>query len=64
MFHDVTGDPLVLAHPSVIAQGSLGTFLVALNIDGIGPNALRAVPGYDDATGIGSPTRYIQSFAR
>ncbi len=61
-FHDVTDHPLGLAHPSVIQQLSLGTALDALNIDGSGPLALPAVRGYDDATGVGTPARYIQSF--
>ena len=63
-FHDVTDHPLGMAHPSVVAEGSQGTFLEALNIDGAGRGALRAVRGYDDATGVGSPRRYIQSFRR
>jgi hypothetical protein len=32
-------------------------------IDGEGSAALPAVKGYDDATGVGSPALYIQSFA-
>ena len=61
-FHDVTGHPLGLAHPSVTAVEGQAAILVALNIDGVGPLALRAAPGYDDATGVGTPARYIQSF--
>ncbi len=47
-----------------MARGTRGTFLTALNVDGEGPLALRAVRGYDDATGVGSPGRYIESFMR
>jgi len=61
-FHDVTDHPLGLAHPSVTAVEGPAAILVALNIDGVGPLALRAVRGYDDATGVGTPARYIQSF--
>ncbi len=43
-------------------QGPLVTYLRTLGIDGEGTAALPAVRGYDDATGIGSPSRYIQSF--
>ena len=63
-FRDVTDHPLGMAHPSVVSAGSQGTFLEALNIDGAGRGALRAVRGYDDATGVGSPRRYIESFRR
>ena len=64
-FRDVTDHPLGMAHPSVVlSAGSQGTFLAALNIDGAGRGALRAVRGYDDATGVGSPDRYIESFTR
>ena len=63
-FRDVTDHPLGMAHPSVVSAGSQGTFLEALNIDGAGRGALRAVRGYDDATGVGSPGRYIESFGR
>jgi hypothetical protein len=34
---------------------------MTLGINGEGA-ALPAVRGYDDATGVGSPARYIQSF--
>ncbi len=64
-FRDVTDHPLGMAHPSVVVSaGSQDTFLEALNIDGEGRGALRAVRGYDDATGVGSPDRYIESFRR
>ncbi len=46
--------------------GPLVTYLRAMGIDGQdlpGDNAaLTATPGYDDATGVGSPNGYIQSF--
>ena len=61
-FRDVTDHPLGMAHPSVVSVISQGTFLTALNLDGRGRGALRAVRGYDDATGVGSPNRYIESF--
>ena len=39
-------------------------YLRTLGIDGEGAAALRATRGYDDATGVGSPRAYIQSFRR
>jgi subtilase family serine protease len=42
--------------------GPLLTNLRTLGINGEGAAALPAVRGYDDATGVGSPARYIQSF--
>jgi subtilase family serine protease len=72
-FHDVTDHPL---GPGYLAQvrnnytdaahktGPLVTYLRTLGIDGEGAAALPAVKGYDDATGVGSPDRYIQSFMR
>jgi subtilase family serine protease len=38
--------------------------LRTLGIDGAGAATLKAAPGYDDATGVGSPKGYIQSFAK
>jgi hypothetical protein len=35
---------------------------MTLGINGEGAAALPAVKGYDDATGVGSPDYYIQSF--
>ncbi len=71
-FHDVTDDPF---GPGVALyearnnytnpytrEGPLVTYLRALGIDGEGAAALHAVQGYDDATGVGSPAYYIQSF--
>jgi len=43
-------------HPPVLGDRR------TLGIDGEGAAALPAVKGYDDATGVGSPARYIQSF--
>jgi subtilase family serine protease len=72
-FHDVTDQPL---GPSVhLAEvrndytdpstkgGPILTYLRTLGIDGEGAAALPAVKGYDDATGVGSPDYYIQSFS-
>jgi subtilase family serine protease len=39
------------------------TYLRTLGINGEGAAALPAVHGYDDATGVGSPQNYVQSFA-
>jgi subtilase family serine protease len=71
-FHDVTDHPF---GPQVqlyevrnnytdpdTKTGPLVTYLRALGIDGEGAAALHAVRGYDDATGVGSPNYYIQSF--
>ena len=41
-------------------QGPLLTYLRTLGIDGEGADALPAVKGYDDSTGVGSPRNYIQ----
>jgi subtilase family serine protease len=71
-FHDVTdhpaGQPFNLAevrnnytNPAT-KQGPLLTFLRTLGIDGEGADALPAVKGYDDATGLGSPDQYVQAF--
>jgi hypothetical protein len=72
-FRDVTDHPLGPGHlaevrnnytNSATKQLPLVTFLRTLGIDGEGAAALPAVKGYDDATGIGSPFLYIQSFRR
>jgi subtilase family serine protease len=72
-FHDVTDHPL---GPGYLAEvrnnytdpstkaGPILTYLRTLGIDGEGAAALPAVKGYDDATGVGSPDYYIQSFFR
>ncbi len=43
-------------------KGPLLTFLRTLGIDGELSDALPAVQGYDDSTGVGSPSQYIQSY--
>jgi len=63
-FRDVTDHPFGLRHPSVVGGAGRYFVLLALNVNGTGAAALRAVPGYDDATGVGSPRRYIESFRR
>jgi len=71
-FHDVTDHPfgsLVQLYevrnnytdPDT-KTGPLLTYLRAMGIDGEGAAALHAVAGYDDATGVGSPAGYIESF--
>jgi len=70
-FRDVTDHPRgsgmlhvvdnAFIHPS-LDRGAFVTLLDTLGINGEGAAALRAVPGYDDVTGVGSPNRYIQSF--
>ena len=71
-FHDVTDFPFGpavhlaevrnnYAHPET-RQGPIETYLRTLGIDGEGAAALPAVKGYDDATGVGSPNAYVQSF--
>jgi subtilase family serine protease len=71
-FHDITAHPA--GQPDNLAEvrsnytdagtrtGPLVTGLRTLGIDGAGASALAAVKGYDDATGVGSPRDYIQSF--
>jgi subtilase family serine protease len=70
-FRDVTDHPFGNRHLAEVRnnytdpatkQGPLLTFLRTLGINGEGAAALPAVKGYDDATGVGSPARYIQSF--
>jgi subtilase family serine protease len=71
-YHDVTDSPL---GPGVtigevrsnyangqLRKGPFVYYLRTLGIDGEGAARLYAVKGYDDATGVGSPARYIQSF--
>ncbi len=69
-FRDVTDHPA--GQPSNLAEvrnnytdpytktGPLVTYLRTLGIDGEGADALPAVKGYDDSTGVGSPNQYIQ----
>ncbi|HTS97167.1 MAG TPA: S53 family peptidase [Streptosporangiaceae bacterium] len=68
-FHDVTDHPLGPGYLAQVRnnytnpdtkQGPLITYLRTLGIDGEGADALPAVTGYDDSTGVGSPASYIQ----
>ena len=70
-FHDVTDHPFGRRHLAEVRsnytdpytrKGPLVTYLRTLGVNGEGAAALPAVRGYDDATGVGSPARYIQSF--
>jgi subtilase family serine protease len=70
-FHDVTDHPLGPGRLAEVRnnytdastrQGPLVTYLRTLGIDGEGAAALPAKLGYDDATGVGSPQWYVQSF--
>jgi subtilase family serine protease len=70
-YHDVTDHPFGPGYLAMVRNnytdpstktGPLLTYLRTLGINGEGAAALPAVRGYDDATGVGSPARYIQSF--
>jgi subtilase family serine protease len=70
-YHDVTDTPLGPGHLAQVRnnytnpytrKGPLITYLRTLGIDGEGSDALPAVAGYDDSTGVGSPNQYIQSY--
>jgi subtilase family serine protease len=70
-FRDVTDHPLGPLPLAEVRQnytdpatkgGPIVTYLRTLGINGEGAAALHAVTGYDDATGVGSPRQYIQSF--
>jgi len=70
-FHDVTDHPFGSRKLAEVRSnyadpdtktGPLVTYLRTLGMDGEGTAALPAVKGYDDATGVGSPAWYIQSF--
>jgi subtilase family serine protease len=70
-FHDVTDHPLGPQQLFEVRnnytdpytkQGPLVTYLRVLGIDGQGAAALPATRGYDDSTGVGSPSQYVQSF--
>jgi subtilase family serine protease len=73
-FHDVTGHPRVPGLGTSYtylgevrsnytdgfnATLPLITALRTLGVNGVGHSALTAAPGYDDATGVGSPASYI-----
>jgi subtilase family serine protease len=72
-YHDVTdhpaGQPYNLAEvrsnytDPYTKTGPLVTYLRTLGINGEGADALPAVKGYDDSTGVGSPNQYIQVIA-
>jgi subtilase family serine protease len=69
-YNDVTDHPL---GPGLLAQvrnnytdpftktGPLQTFLRTLGLNGVGKDRLKAVAGYDDATGVGSSSHYVQN---
>lgn len=68
-FNDVTDHPLGPGYLAQVRnnytnpytkQGPLLTYLRTLGIDGLGADALPAVRGYDDSTGVGSPANYIK----
>ena len=67
-YNDVTDHPLGSGYLAEVRnnytnpytkQGPLLTYLRTLGINGEGKDKLRAVTGYDDATGVGSPKSYI-----
>jgi subtilase family serine protease len=67
-YNDVTDHPLGSGYLAEVRnnytnpytkQGPLLTYLRTLGVNGEGSDALRAVTGYDDATGVGSPKSYI-----
>jgi subtilase family serine protease len=67
-FHDTTENPSGqyevrnnYTDPDT-ATGPILTFLRAMGVNGGGAAALTATHGYDDATGLGTPNRFIQSF--
>jgi subtilase family serine protease len=68
-YNDVTDHPLGPGYLAEVRnnytnpytkQGPLLTYLRTLGLNGEGKDRLRAVTGYDDATGVGSPKNYIQ----
>ena len=68
-YNDVTDHPLGPGYLAEVRnnytnpstrQGPLLTYLRTLGVNGEGADALPAVTGYDDATGVGSPRNYIQ----
>jgi subtilase family serine protease len=66
-FHDVIARPGTFEARSNYSDPAsaalpLVTNLRFMGIDGTGLSALPATPGYDDATGVGSPEFYIQAF--
>jgi subtilase family serine protease len=72
-FRDVVSQPLgptplAMVRPDYTNPATKGGPILytlrTLGIDGEGAAALRAAKGYDDATGVGSPWKYIESFRR
>ena len=70
-FRDVTDHPFGQRPLAEVRQnytdpatkaGPIVTYLRTLGVNGKGAAALPATAGYDDATGVGSPRLYIQSF--
>jgi subtilase family serine protease len=68
-YNDVTDHPLGPGYLAEVRsnytnpytkQGPLLTYLRTLGLNGVGQDRLGAVAGYDDATGVGSPSHYIQ----
>jgi subtilase family serine protease len=68
-YNDVTDHPFGPGYLAMVRnnytdgytkQGPLLTYLRTLGLNGEGADKLRAVAGYDDATGVGSPRNYIQ----
>jgi subtilase family serine protease len=63
LYHDVTTPRTVLSDVVDLPGNSDGTLRIRLYQIGA-DYGLKATPGYDDATGLGSPTaRFLQSFA-
>jgi subtilase family serine protease len=75
-FHDVTSHPRVpvlgtgYSHLAEVRSNytdpyneklPLITSLRTLGVNGVGDSTLTAAPGYDDATGVGSPALYIEA---
>ena len=67
-YNDVTDHPLGPGYLAEVRnnytnpytkQGPLLTYLRTLGLNGEGMDRLRAVTGFDDATGVGSPRNYI-----
>jgi subtilase family serine protease len=68
-YNDVTDHPLGPGHLAEVRnnytdpftkKGPLLTYLRTLGLNGEGKDRLKAVGGYDAATGVGSPSHYIQ----
>jgi subtilase family serine protease len=74
VYHDVTDHPLGSTQVAFARadytdpfakQGPNVYHLRSEGINGVGADALHATPGYDNVTGVGTPTRrYLESFGR